>query len=62
MTETGKILNKLHSPSDALDFRILFVSEFVSDLEIRISNLFRWLLGGRKFLEVLLTNISKGRS
>jgi hypothetical protein len=42
------------------DFKI-FVAEFVSDFDSRISDLFRWLFGKRQILEVLVTNISKGR-
>jgi len=42
------------------DFKIL-VAEFVSDLDSRISDLFRWLFGKRLILEVLVTNISKGK-
>jgi hypothetical protein len=63
MTKIGKIPNKL--PSDSV-FRIfpisdLFVSAFVSDLDIRISDLFRGRTGAINFVKAVLLNISKAR-
>jgi hypothetical protein len=51
MTKICKIPNKLPSDSVFWIFPILdlFVSEFVSDFDIRILDLFPWLLGAITF-------------
>jgi len=57
MTKINKISNKLHSdPCFGFSDLRFFVSAFVSDFDIRISDLSRWLLGASKLLEVVLSN------
>jgi len=61
MTQIAKIPNKLPSGSVFWIFRIwdLFWPRFVSNFDIRILDLFRWLLGETKFPGVVLFKISK---